>query len=192
MFSGLSWPPLDKPFWLDVGNISLSLGTVMFTSDAQNNAAIIRQMKAPSQEATETHDKPRMELKPQNLCILKWDETVRGKAAIANLQFALEGPTQPATSAATITAVPKSKAHRAVVSVVIKCAWPSSLAVGHAGGVALRCLFVGRLSQLCLQDMVRRNSAGCPVAGSGASMSLQGGPQPQWRLQSLNHQSGAC
>ena len=25
MFSGLSWPTLDKPFWLDVGNISLSL-----------------------------------------------------------------------------------------------------------------------------------------------------------------------
>ena len=24
MFSGLSWPTLDKPFWLDVGNISLS------------------------------------------------------------------------------------------------------------------------------------------------------------------------
>ena len=25
VFSGLSWPTLDKPFWLDVGNISLSL-----------------------------------------------------------------------------------------------------------------------------------------------------------------------
>ncbi len=25
VFSGLSWPTLDKPFWLDVGNTSLSL-----------------------------------------------------------------------------------------------------------------------------------------------------------------------
>ncbi len=24
VFSGLSWPTLDKPFWLDVGNNSLS------------------------------------------------------------------------------------------------------------------------------------------------------------------------
>ena len=28
MFSGLSWPTLDKPFWLDVGNISLSQADV--------------------------------------------------------------------------------------------------------------------------------------------------------------------
>ena len=28
VFSDLSWPTLDKPFWLDVGNISLSLSTV--------------------------------------------------------------------------------------------------------------------------------------------------------------------